>query len=112
LQRYRNKADELGIAVVTVRKWVRRFRESGEAGLLDGRSTPIHDAFRGVDPRWLETCREVIDEHVDQSTPSKAVVLRRVEARLAREYGEGAVKSPARTKAYEVLGAPPGRSSS
>ncbi len=41
--RYQAKADELGVGVASVRRWVRRFREKGPAGLIDhgASATPI-----------------------------------------------------------------------
>ena len=75
----------------------------GEMALLDERGERRADPLGGADPRWLAVCREMIGEHTDGSTPTKALVLERVTARLAASFGEGVVPPPARTKAYEIL---------
>jgi transposase InsO family protein len=102
--RYQAKAAELGVSVMTVRRWVKGYQASGEAGLVDGRTRARAGRLDGVDGRWLETCRVVLAEQVESSTPNKATILRRVRARLEREHGPGQVPLPGRTKAYQVLG--------
>ena len=37
MERYSAKAQELGVGVTTVRRWVRAFERDGEAGLIDAR---------------------------------------------------------------------------
>lgn len=102
--RYALKAAELGVAEISVRRWVRAFRAHGEAGLVDGRGRTTAGPTGNVDPRWLEVCRAVLAEQVESSTKTKSLILRTVTARLEREYGAGVVPIPKQTKAYEVLG--------
>jgi len=104
MQRYENKAHELGVSTIAVRKWVAAFRQDGEAGLAPRGVTRPRDALGGVDPRWLDAARAVIDERTGRSTPTKALVLQTVEARLVGEFGEGVVPAPSRSKGYQLLG--------
>lgn len=101
--RYEAKAAELGVGVRTLRRWAAEFEATGEVGLLDGRSDRHRNPLGGLDPRWLAACREVQGEHTDASTPTKALVLERVTARLEERFGVDVVPAPGRTKAYEVL---------
>lgn len=103
MARYEEKAAELGVGVRTLRRWVADFAAGGEAGLLDGRAERRSDPIGDVDCRWLAACREVLLEHTEASTPTKALILERVVARLAQSFGDDAVPAPGRTKAYEVL---------
>ncbi|MDQ6614270.1 MAG: Mu transposase C-terminal domain-containing protein [Actinomycetota bacterium] len=103
MARYDSKAAELGVGVRTLRRWAADFEQAGEVGLLDGRSDRRCNPLAGLDPRWLAVCREVLGEHTEASTPTKALVLDRVEARLEERFGLGVVAAPGRTKAYQVL---------
>ena len=103
MARYQAKAAEIGVGERTLRRWAADFGAHGEVGLVDGRRDRRSDPLARVDLRWLTACREVIAEHTDASTPTKAMILERVQARLAATHGEGTVPTPGRTKAYEVL---------
>jgi transposase-like protein len=103
MRRYELKAAELGVSQVAVRKWVAAFRQSGEAGLAPRTATATRDPLAGVDLRWLDACRAVIDEQVNASTVTKALVLQRVQARLERDFGPGVVAVPSRSKGYALL---------
>ncbi|QTV80459.1 helix-turn-helix domain-containing protein [Microbacterium sp. NIBRBAC000506063] len=61
-QRTAAKAAELGKGERTVRRWVAQYRESGEAGLMDYRSSQAGNALTGFDPRWIATAQTVLDE--------------------------------------------------
>ena len=98
-----SQGGQIGVGERTLRRWAADFGALGEVGLVDGRRDRRSDPLAGVDLRWLTTCREIIAEHTDASTPTKAMILERVQARLAATHGEGAVPTPGRTKAYEVL---------
>lgn len=82
---------ELGVGVRTIKQWVSLFRSDGEAGLA-----PKPSMRRGVvgnsDERWVETALEVMVEHVDQSRPSRTMVIARTNARVAARFGEGVVR--------------------
>ena len=103
-ERQRAKADELGVGVRTVQRWLAAFQADGPAGLLDGRHFREADPLRGLDQRWVDTCRAVLDEHVDASRPTQKILLERVAARLDQAHGAGVVPVPRRTRAYEALG--------
>ncbi|WP_435127430.1 transposase [Actinacidiphila sp. bgisy144] len=99
--RYQAKADELGVSLRTVKRWVAAVEAHGEAGLAPrARGTSVLDR---CDPRWVETALEVMIEHTDQSKPMRKTVIERVQALLAARFGEGVVAVPAQTKAYEAL---------
>src|ERR1700757_3917585 len=55
------------------------------------------DPLRGVDPRWLDELRGVLDEHVGASRPTQKLLLDRVDARAAERHGGGV--APKRWKA-------------
>ncbi|MFJ1610715.1 transposase [Streptomyces sp. NPDC088253] len=101
MARYRAKADELGVSVRTVKRWVADAVANGEAGLApEPRGATVLDR---CDPRWVETALEVMVEFVDQATPMQKDVLDRTRARVIARFGEGAVTIPARSKGYEAL---------
>lgn len=91
------KAAELGVGVRTLRRWVRSFELDGEVGLIDARRQRPSEPLGGIDPRWLDVLRRVLDEHVGASRPPQALLLDRVDARAAEEYGPEVV--PKRWKA-------------
>jgi len=101
-RRYEAKAAELGVGVRTIKQWVSLFRADGEAGLA-----PKPSMRRGVvgnsDERWVETALEVMVEHVDQSRPSRTMVIERTNARVVARFGEGVVRVPSRATAFRVL---------
>ena len=103
MRRYEAKAEELGVTSRTVRRWARRYRDLGEAGLVDERGTVARLPLAGVDTRWADACRAVLDEQVDESSVTKDLTLRRVRARLDRDFGEGAVPAPQGGAAYRAL---------
>ncbi|NUP48494.1 MAG: DDE-type integrase/transposase/recombinase [Catenulispora sp.] len=101
MARYRAKADELGVSVRTVKRWVADFETNGEAGLV---GTPRGgNVLDRCDPLWVETAVEVMVEHVDQARPMQKTVIERTRARLIARFGEDAVAMPPKTKAYEAL---------
>ncbi|MFD8500985.1 Mu transposase C-terminal domain-containing protein [Amycolatopsis sp. NPDC059657] len=101
--RYAVKAAELGVTMRTLERWVAAFRETGLLGLVDHRGTRMADPLGGVDRRWLAMCTTVLAEHTDAARPTQRLVLERVSARLAAEYGEGVVEEPGRRRARAVL---------
>ena len=102
MDRYRAKADELGVGVRTLRRWVRSFLLDGEAGLIDGRQERASEPLRGIDPRWLDVLRGVLDEHVGASRPTQALLLDRVDARAVEQHGQDVI--PKRWKAKLAVG--------
>lgn len=99
LDKYAAKADELGVAPRTVRRWVSEYRRDGEAGLAQ--ATGGGEAR--VDPRWIETALEVMVEHTDQSRPSRTMVISRANARVVARFGADEVVCPSRATAFRVL---------
>lgn len=100
MQRYRAKAKELGVTERTVMRWVKAYREHGEAGLVtqcprspDGRT----------DARWLGTAADIMAESARLSRPSQKNVLAQTEARLATKHGANVVPAPSRATQYRRL---------
>ncbi|NEB65137.1 transposase family protein [Streptomyces diastaticus] len=106
LQRYAAKADELGVSVRTIKRWVRAFQADREAGLIHNRPDHGDGTMGGLgraDPRWVEMALEIMAEHEKDSQPTRAKVIRTIGPRLAARYGGGEVKLPTRATAYRWL---------
>ena len=100
--KYAAKAEELGVAPRTVRRWVTAFREHGEAGLAPRSGL---DAKQQVtaDQRWVETALEVMVEHTGESKPSRTMVIDRTRARVVARFGPDVVPQPSRATAFRLL---------
>jgi len=95
------KARELGVTGRTIRRWVRAYRDSGEAGLADARR--VSGRRLALDPRWEEACRTVVAGQVGASTPTAGALLRLIDAQLDDQHGAGAVPRPSTAAAYRHL---------
>jgi transposase InsO family protein len=102
-ERYQAKADELGVGIATIRRWVGRFIAEGPAGLVDRRGTREADPLSGIAQVWLDVCRAVIDEHVDASRVPIQLMLERVDARVAELDGEQPIPRPSGRAARRAL---------
>ena len=102
-ERQQAKAGELGVGLRSVQRWMARYQAEGPAGLVDARGQQEKDPLRGLDQRWVDCCRAVLDEHVDASRPTAKIILERVAARLDQAHGAGFVPIPYRRRAYEAL---------
>lgn len=103
LSRYQAKAEELGVSVPTIRRWMRAYREEGEAGLLDHRrAVAPRRLFAKIDGRWLAEAETVVADQTNESTTTTALVILRINERLRQKYGEK-VKLPSRSSAYAAL---------
>ncbi|MFB6980746.1 TnsA-like heteromeric transposase endonuclease subunit [Streptomyces scopuliridis] len=105
MRRYQSKAEELGVSLSTVLRWVAAFHAEREAGLARRRPEgPVGLGGVGrADPRWVEMALEVMSEYGDESTPGKATVLRAIGPRLAARYPGHEIKLPKRSTAYGYL---------
>jgi transposase InsO family protein len=103
MTRYEAKAAELGVSLMTVRRWVMAFTKNGPTGLLRNASGRAQGPLSRADPRWIDTCRSVLADDVSASRPTRAITLAKIEARLVEQYGPGEVALPARSTAYELL---------
>jgi transposase InsO family protein len=101
MERYRAKAEELAVGLTTVRRWVQAFQQDGEAGLVDARHQRVSDPLRGIDARWLDELRAVLDEHVGASRPTLVLLLDRVDARAAERHDPEVI--PKRWKAKRAV---------
>ena len=97
MDRYSAKAEELGVSLATLRRWVAAYTDDGEAGLIDARHQRASEPLRGIDARWLDELSRVLDEHVGASRPTQKLLLDRVDERAAEQHGPDVV--PKRWKA-------------
>lgn len=100
LQRYQAKADELGVSKRTVQRWVRAYRDHGEAGLA---ALAWGNPHGRTDQRWLDTAEDVMAENADMSRPNKRSVIQQTRARLAGQYGPDVVAAPSQATSYRRL---------
>jgi len=102
MARYEAKAAELGVSAMTVRRWLMKVKgPEGLAALLP--ADRGRDPLGTTDPRWIDMCRQVLDEYVEDSTPPRYLVIATVEERLAKEYGRGSVKLPKESTSYSLV---------
>ncbi|MFJ9889497.1 integrase [Streptomyces sp. NPDC091287] len=103
MARYEAKAAELGVSVMTVRRWLMKAKgPDGLVGLLPSTEADRNPLGR-TDPRWLDMCRKVVEEHVEESRPPRHIIIATVEERLAKEHGRGSVRLPKKSTAYGLL---------
>lgn len=103
--RVRAKAEELEVSQRTLERWIGEYRASGELGLLDKRHMATDGLAPSIDARWLSMAKLVLDEQISEPKVAKAIVMARIEARLAKVHGVGEVPGPGRSTAYKALGA-------
>ncbi|WP_370153354.1 TnsA-like heteromeric transposase endonuclease subunit [Streptacidiphilus sp. EB129] len=105
MRRYQAKAAELGVNVRTVRRWAHASLAEREAGLA--REHVVGAADSGgvgrADPRWVAMALEIMAEHEEESTPTRAKVIRSIGPRLAARFPGEQVKLPSRPTAYRWL---------
>ncbi|WP_169304063.1 helix-turn-helix domain-containing protein [Arthrobacter sp. CAU 1506] len=101
--RERLKADELGVSLRTVQRWVSGYRRSGPAGIMDRRGSRVASVYGNLDPRWVEEAWQLIREFVDRSTISKGLAVQKIQARVEAKHGKGEVRIPSRATAYRHL---------
>ncbi len=103
MARYRAKATELGVSERTISNWVARYLESDELGLVDSRRVKPTSGLGNLDSRWVDMVRTIQAEQVGEPRVPRKVVMRRVAARLDREYGAGVVKVPSKSLRYRAF---------
>ncbi|MBB1026076.1 DDE-type integrase/transposase/recombinase [Dietzia sp. DQ12-76] len=99
-QRVAAVAEAMGVSTRTVRRKLKRFRESGANGLVSGDVTRRR-AFR-TDQRWTEIAREVVGEQVRQTTSSRKNVMWEINLRFRQECGDEA-ELPSQSTRYRRL---------
>lgn len=103
--RVKAKAVELGVSQRTLERWIGDYRASGEFGLVDGRHKAPDGLAPSIDARWLAMAKLVLDEQISEPKVTKAIVMARIQARLARTHGMDQVPVPGRSTAYKAIGA-------
>ena len=99
-QRVAAVAEAMGKSTRTVRRKLKRFRESGANGLVSGDITRRRE-FR-TDQRWTEIAREVVGEQVRQTTKSRKNVMWEINLRFRQECGDEA-ELPSQSTRYRRL---------
>ncbi len=102
-ERIAAKAAELGKGHRTVARWISRYKEAGEVGLIDNRLAQPGQALVSFDDRWIDVAREIVDEQTNESKVAKRIIIARVNARVERTFGAGVVTPPSRSAAYKIL---------
>lgn len=101
MSRYASKAVELGVSARSVARWAVAFRSGGVEQLVDERAS--QGLRTRVDPRWDAAVEAVAAESVGESTGTRSALIRRVRARLDRDYGAGVVRLPSKAAAYRRI---------
>lgn len=102
-ERVAAKARELGAGKRTIERWIVRYRDDGEVGLVDNRSSQPGHALVNFDDRWVDVARAVIEEQTSEPKVAKKVIIARINARVNQLFGAGAVTVPSRSAAYKIL---------
>lgn len=102
-ERRRAKAAELGLSLKTLKRWENRFDEGEELALLDFRKTSWTPALSGLDPRWVDMCRRVVEENVRGARRTVTTTLAIVLARVKREYPDAEVRIPSESTARDAV---------
>lgn len=102
-QRQGAKAAELGVSIRTIERWVARYRDTGEAGLIDTRQAQPGTALKNFDPRWIEAAQMILDEQASESKVQKRIILSRIQARVERLHGPDVVALPSTSSGYRAL---------
>lgn len=103
MSRYRAKAAEVGVSERTISNWVARYLEADELGLMDNRRVKPTRGLGNLDPRWVDMVRTIQAEQITEPRVARKVIMRRVAARLEREYGVGVVKIPSKSVRYRAF---------
>lgn len=91
-ERLDRKAGELaplamrGTSRSNLKKLVGKLRKQDSAGLVDRRSTRLHDPFAGIDPRLLTLMARRIEEKKNDSTPSTQQLVTEVRGDWIEKY--------------------------
>ncbi len=102
-QRIAAKAAELDRGTRTIERWIAKYREAAEIGLVDNRRAQPGQALVNFDDRWLDVARDVIEEQTPESKVAKTIIIGRINARVERLFGHGVVAPPSRSAAYKIL---------
>lgn len=101
-QRINQKAEELRalgcpMSARTLRRKLDAFRDAGEAGLIDRRSTRRNEPLKKLDPRVQDTLISVMAAEQDASTGTRERLSLRLDEKLQQHYPGQGLKSPPRT---------------
>lgn len=102
-KRVRAKAAELSVGMRTVERWIARYREHGEWGLVNKSSLTSAAGVRGLDRRWVDVVRQILDEQVTEPKVTTGTLIARAQARVERLHGVGVVRIPSQSSAYPAF---------
>jgi putative transposase len=98
---FRAKSVELGVSVMTLRRWLTAYESAGVAGLVDARLRK--SVRREVHPLWDEACLTELRQYTSRSTPTKGAIIAATALRVETEHGSDAVPIPSQATAYRRL---------
>lgn len=102
-ERIAAKAVELGKGHRTIERWIARYKDAGEIGLVDNRCAKPGHALVNFDDRWVDVARDIIEEQTPESKVAKTIIIARVNARAERLFGPDVVSQPSPSAAYKIL---------
>ena len=102
-KRWHAKAQELGVSVRTVGRWVADYEKLGTLGLVDNRRAAAGNPFARVDSRWVRVMEVLLDERTDEARISAKALFAIVKERLAAEFGAETVKIPSQATQYRLV---------
>lgn len=90
---FRSKSAELGVSVMTLRRWLTAYESAGVAGLVDARLRK--SVRREVHPLWDEACLAELRRYTSRSTPTKGAIIAATALRLESEWPDPVNRSTA-----------------
>jgi transposase InsO family protein len=101
-ERIAAKAKEVKAGRRTVDRWVKLYREGGEAALISAKAVQPERGSKSFG-LFEQTALEIMIEHTDKSKPNKTFVDSHTRARIIATYGKDAVRLPSTATANRIL---------
>ena len=81
-------AKRSGVPDRTLREWVKRYRESGLAGLVDRRASRDTTAWLTIDAKWRVAFDAVLGDYPNRTKVTDKLLVERVRAEAAARFGK------------------------
>jgi transposase InsO family protein len=101
-ERIAAKAKEIKAGRRTVDRWVKPYRQGGEAALISAKAVQPERGSKNFG-LFEQTALEIMIEHTDKSKPNKTFVDSHARARIIATYGKDAVRLPSPATANRIL---------